>query len=329
MDYLISYAIFLAHIATIVIAILILVAGIIAISSKGKQQSKNKITIKKLNKKYKQLRKTMQSAILDKKTLKQTVKKDKKQQDKSKEQRNIYVINFDGDMRASAGTALREIVSAILTVATVKDEVVINIDSAGGLVHNYGLCASQLKRLRDRNIPLTATVDKVAASGGYMMACVANHIIAAPFAIVGSIGVLAQIPNFHRFLKNHKIDFEQMTAGEYKRTLTMFGENTSKGKQKMQEELEEMHLLFKNFISENRSKVNIDNVATGEYWYGIKAFELNLIDEINTSDDYLLTASEQANIYELNYKQKKSMLEKLTAHASMLMNRLHEFNWQM
>ena len=108
----------------------------------------------------------------------------------------------------------------------------------------YGLAASQMQRIRDKKLKLTVCVDKVAASGGYMMAVVADKIIAAPFAVLGSIGVLAQVPNFHRLLKKHDVDFEMLTAGKYKRTLTMFGENTDKGREKFQEDIEDTHVLF-------------------------------------------------------------------------------------
>jgi serine protease SohB len=166
-------------------------------------------------------------------------------------------------------------------------------------------------RVRERNIPLTVAVDKVAASGGYMMACVANKIIAAPFSIVGSIGVVAQIPNFHRLLKKHDIDFEQFTAGEFKRTVTMFGENTEEGRVKFRKEVEDIHLLFKDFITQHRPKVDIASVSTGEHWPGIRALENQLVDELKTSDDYLLENSKDADLFEIKYSTKKSLWEKL------------------
>ena len=207
--------------------------------------------------------------------------------------------------------SLREEITTILTVAKPEDEVLACIESPGGMVHNYGLAASQLARLRGKEIPLTVAVDKVAASGGYMMACVANKIIAAPFAVIGSIGVVAQLPNFNRLLKKHDIDYEQITAGEYKRTLTMFGENDDKARAKFKEEIDETHQLFKDFVKSNRAVLNIDEVATGEHWYGAQAIEKKLVDELQTSDDYLLENSHEKDIYQVQYVGKTTMSEKL------------------
>ena len=215
------------------------------------------------------------------------------------------MIDFKGDIRATEVTSLREEITAILTVATTGDEVLVKLESAGGTVHGYGLAASQLKRIRDKGIHLTIAVDKVAASGGYMMACVAHKIIAAPFAIIGSVGVLAQMPNFNRLLKKHDIDFEEITAGKYKRTLTLFGENTDEDREKMREELADIHLLFKEFIHENRSQVDVEKIATGEHWHGKRALELKLVDELRTSDDYLSSSVNTADIFEIDYERIK------------------------
>ena len=183
---------------------------------------------------------------------------------------------------------MREEVSAVLDVAKDDDEVIVCLENHGGVVHEHGLAASQLARIRDRDIPLTVCVDKVAASGGYLMACVASKIYVAPFAILGSIGVLAQIPNFNRLLDSHGVDFEQVTAGKYKRTVTMFGENTDEDRAKLKEELEDVHALFKAAVSKYRPDLDLDKVATGEHWYGTTALELGLADEIKTSDEFLI-----------------------------------------
>ena len=230
----------------------------------------------------------------------------------------IYVLNFDGDIQASAVASLRQEISAVLTVADAEDEVVVRLESAGGVVHGYGLAASQLRRIRDRKIPLTVCVDKVAASGGYLMACVADKIIAAPFAIIGSIGVLAQIPNLYRLLKKHEVDFEQLYAGEYKRTLTLFGENTDEGRVKMQQQLEEIHDQFKEHIKSQRPAIDIDKVATGEHWLGSRALELGLVDQLQTSDDYLMESRQDAQLVLVSYTGKKKLMERLAS-----LTRLH------
>ena len=225
--------------------------------------------------------------------------------------KRVFVLDFDGDIKASAADLMREEITAVLTMARKEDEIVVRLESGGGMVHSYGLASSQLQRIKDKGIPLTVCIDMVAASGGYMMACIADKIVAAPFAIVGSIGVVAQLPNFHRLLKKNDVDFEMFTAGEYKRTVTMFGENTDKAKDKFREDLEETHVLFKNHVSRFRPSVNIDEVATGDTWYGQDALSNKLIDKLGTSDDYLVSACAEADVFEVSYEFKKSLQEKL------------------
>jgi serine protease SohB len=231
------------------------------------------------------------------------------------------VLEFDGDVHASDTENLREEISAVLPQIREGDEILVKLESPGGLVHGYGLAASQLQRIADAKIPLTIAVDKVAASGGYMMACVANNIIAAPFAVLGSIGVIAQLPNFNRLLKKHDIDIELLTAGEYKRTLTMLGENTDKGRQKFVEELEETHTLFKEFVGENRPMLDIAKVSTGEVWYGRKAIDVGLIDKLQTSDAFVQERLIDEDVYEVKFVHKKSWQEKMGMAAEGVMEK--------
>ena len=321
-EFLSEYGLFLAKAVTIVIAVLIVVGGVFALSMRSQGKQKEHIEVNHLNERYDNMALSLQSAILPKKAFKKTLKAQKKadkeaakEADKQSEnqRQKLFVLNFHGDIRASAVAALREEVTAILTVAKPGDEVLLRLESAGGLVHAYGLAASQLTRFKQRELKLTVAVDKVAASGGYLMACVGDNIIAAPFAIVGSIGVLAQVPNFHRLLKKNEIDFEQFTAGKYKRTVTMFGENTDPDREKFQEDIEQTHLLFKDFVTEHRGELDIEQVATGEHWYGTQALDLKLVDELRTSDDYLLAAKEQAELFEVIYRSKKPLVSRLLA----------------
>ncbi len=236
-----------------------------------------------------------------------------------KNNQKIFVLDFKGDIQASAVENLREEITLILATAKAgRDRVVVRLESPGGMVHGYGLAAAQLVRLRDAGFHLTICVDKVAASGGYMMACIANEIIAAPFAIVGSIGVVAQVPNFNRLLKQHNVDFELYTAGQYKRTVTMFGENTPEGKAKFEEELQQTHVLFKHFVEKYRPQLNVDKVATGEHWYGEDALELNLVDKLQTSDEYLLALLPQHDVYVINTRKKATLGEKLGLQAAQM-----------
>jgi serine protease SohB len=314
------YGMFLLEAITIVVAILVVLLGAAGILAKGKGGADKGLKVISLNKQYAKLQHQLAQKVLDKKAFKALLKAHKQStKNKSEPGKRFYLIDFKGDIQAKAAEALRKQVTAVLTLATPKDEVVVRVESGGGVVHGYGFAASQLARIKDANIPLTVCVDKVAASGGYMMAAVAHKIIAAPFAIVGSIGVLAQMPNFHRWLDKHGIDFEQHTAGDFKRTVTMFGKNTKQDREKLQEELEATHELFKRFITTYRPQVDLKKVATGEHWYGQQALDMKLVDVLQTSDDYLYQAYvSEHSIYQLKIPTKRGLLNKLMQNASVL-----------
>lgn len=347
MEFLTNYGLFLAKTITFLIAVFVVITMIVSAGLRNKSSEKGQIHVSKLNEKYKAMREALQHAIFDEEKQKQHEKDEKKKlkeekaeqkklakQNKNadvvieKHKKRVFVLDFMGDIKASACDNLREEISAVLTLATPQDEVVVKVESGGGMVHSYGLASSQLARVTNKKIPLTVCVDKVAASGGYMMACVANKIIAAPFAILGSIGVVAQLPNFHRLLKKNDIDFEMFTAGEYKRTVTMFGENTVKGREKFVEDLEDTHVLFKEFVSEHRPQVDIAAVATGEIWFGRRAQSVNLVDDLQTSDEYLLAQAENADIFEVEFTVKKSLPEKLGMAAQSVVERALFSVWE-
>ena len=329
MEFFTEYASFLAKTVTLVIAILVVLASFAALRSKGRRKSAGQLQVSKLNDFYKGLRERLEQTLLDKDQLKalrkseaKSEKGEKKQKNKPEKKSRVFVLDFDGDIKASATESLRHEITALLTLATPKDEVVLRLESGGGMVHSYGLASSQLARIRQAGVPLTVCIDKVAASGGYMMACIGEKIISAPFAILGSIGVVAQLPNVNRLLKKHDIDFEVLTAGEYKRTLTVFGENTEKGREKFQEDLDITHQLFKNFVSRYRPQLAIDDVATGEVWLGVAALDKQLVDELQTSDEYLATKAKTAEVFHLHYAERKSLQERVGLAASGSVDRV-------
>lgn len=282
---------------------------------------KNPVELKviHLNKNQQRRRQDLMEAMSDKHGLKQFKKRLAKKakqalKDKAKGKHNdqrIFVLDFDGDIKASAVKHLREEISTLISAANPGDEVVVRLESGGGLVHGYGLAAAQLVRLKEAGLTLTVCVDKIAASGGYMMACVADKILAAPFAVIGSIGVVSQLPNFNKWLKKHDIDYEMFTAGDYKRTVTVFGENDDEDRAKYREELEQTHKLFKHFVNTYRPALDLEKVANGEHWYGEDALHLNLVDELKTSDAYLLELMEHQEVYALHSRQKPTLAEKL------------------
>ncbi len=329
---------FLAKAVTIVVAIVAVIIVVLASTVKHKSD-KGELRITNLSEELEELKHGLKEELLSKKQFKayeKQLKAEEKAKDKAADDAStgkVFVIDFKGSIDAAEVASLREEISAILAIAEKGDEVVVNVESGGGMVHGYGLASSQLDRLRQADIPLTVCVDKVAASGGYMMACVANKIYAAPFAIVGSIGVVAQLPNFNRLLKKHEIDYEQHTAGNFKRTLTVFGENSDEGRQKFQEELEETHVLFKAFVGKYRPELDLVKVATGEHWYGQQAIELGLVDAISTSDDVIMSLAAERTVYKMRYQVRKKLADKIAHGASLsvnaIFNRLIEKNRPM
>ena len=327
-----EYGLFVAKAVTLVIAFVVVVSTIVGVASKQKQ-GKGQLEIVSISEQLKDITNYAKQVLLDKNALKKLAKEQKKEakaksKSKNKEQgeeslkSRLYVIDFKGSMDAHEVEHLREEITAILCVANKEDEVLVRLESGGGVVHGYGLAASQLQRIKEKGLKLTIAVDKVAVSGGYMMACVADKLLASQFAYIGSIGVLAQLPNFNKLLKKNDIEFEQHTAGEFKRTLTIFGENNDEGRAKFKEEIEEIHVLFKDFVHSQRPDMDIDKVATGEYWPGVKAKALGLIDDITTSDDYILSHYPEREIFSVKYSVKKNVAEKLGMSAANVVERV-------
>ena len=285
--------------------------------NKEKVHPKPRMEIENLGLRYEGYYLQIKKTIMGKKPFDKLNRRMKKQR-KDTESKNIhgpalFVLDFEGDMKANQVSSFREEVSAVLSAADPKkDEVLIRLENHGGYVHSHGLGASQLKRIRDK-MKLTICVDKVAGSGGYMMACVANKLISAPFAAIGSVGVISQITNIHRFLKKYDMDHVEATAGEFKRNVTVRGELTDEKRKALDKKLAEIHGMFKDFVKENRPSLDVEKIATGEVWYGIKAKELGLIDDILTSDDYIARAiKENKKVFKVSLKVRKNWMDKIS-----------------
>jgi len=350
-EFFFEYGLFAVKALTLTLLIGALVAFAVALATRSGEGSPRRLKVVRVNERLKEEKEALIEAAMDDATL-QSAEKAKRSREKAErkakkkelkaakksgapletleqtpDSKRVFVVDFDGDLQASAVDHLRRELTAILSVATERDEVLVRLESGGGVVHSYGLAASQLKRVRDKKVQLTICVDKVAASGGYMMACVADHVVAAPFAVVGSIGVVAQMPNFHRLLKKHDVDFELITAGKHKRTLTVFGENTDEGRDKFRDDLDDIHGLFKEFVKEERPVLDVDEVATGEIWLGRRALEKKLVDELATSDEYLIRACDDAEVLEISYTEKKSLQDRLMSSVEVSLDRVFTKLW--
>lgn len=320
-DFIARYFLFLAETATLVLAAIGVFAGLVALSRRRSGDC-GRLRVSDVGRRFAAAGDEIRSAQLDKGTYRPLRRargrRRKARTDTTKTTPCSYLLDFKGDIRATAVAALREEVSAILEVARAGDAVLVRLESGGGLVHRYGLGAAQLLRIRDAQLPLTVMVDSVATSGGYLMAAVADTIVASPFALVGSIGVVAQTPNFHRWLRARDIDWEQFTAGQYKRTVTLFGENTETGRAKLREELDDIHALFRQFVQDRRPRLDVDTVATGETWLGSRALELGLVDQIATSDEIIRAACRRGKVLQLNYQHKTRLAERVGRAAQAM-----------
>jgi len=321
-----DYLLFLAETATLVVAVIVVVAGAAGVITTARRRGRNRprLQVTDLGRRQDGLRRALQGHLMPRKLVRRDLKADRARR-KAESRRlvaggaarpRVFVLDFVGDIRASAVAGLREEVSAVLAVAAQGDEVLVRLENPGGLVHDQGLAASQLLRIRSRGIPLTVAVDKVAASGGYMMACVADRIVAAPFAVVGSIGVIAQIPNVQRLLDRAGVDVEQFKGGEFKRTVTPYGRTTEADRAKLTEEIEDVHALFKEFVATNRPQLDLAVVGTGEIWYGTRALDLRLVDELSTSDDYLLGLRQRADLFAVSYASARPMAARFVPRLS-------------
>lgn len=334
LEWIAEYGLFLAKGVTIVVLIGLLFAGILRARREGMPGVQaGHLEVEALNERFQTEADALRSLVWDDQAWK-AERKARKQRAKAERRSGesrprVFVLQFQGDLAASATGSLRHEISALLAVAEAgRDEVVLLLESPGGMVHGYGLAASQLARVRDAGLRLTVCVDKVAASGGYLMACIADQLLAAPFAIIGSIGVVAQIPNINRLLKKHDVDIELMTAGEYKRTLTILGENTEDGRRKFQEDLDDTHALFKDFVGHWRPQVDLARAGTGEHWYGQRALALQLVDGLRTSDDYLRQRSQEAELFALHWQRKLSLAQRMGLSAEEAGDRLLLRWWQ-
>ncbi len=328
-EFFLEYGLFVLKAATVVAGLVVVIAFAAAAGRKGAQEG---LEVESLNRKYQATAQVLRLALLGRVEQKKEARRGKrrlKDQDRHAGTRpRSFIVDFKGDLKATAVTTLREEVGVILDVATPGDQVIVRLENYGGVVHEHGLAASQLVRIRSAGIPLLVCVDKVAASGGYLMACVATRIYAAPFAILGSIGVLAQFPNFNRMLDSHGVDFEQITAGRYKRTVTMFGENTEEDRAKLKEELEDVHSLFKSAVAAYRGHLDLERVATGEHWYGTRALELGLADELKTSDELLHELAADRELYRVHYKLKQPLQKRLLASIDGALDRAAAARWR-
>ena len=333
MNYLYQYLLFLAEVASVGLAVVIAAGALIGMSTRNRREGAGHIEIRRLNDQFEAVRDVLDDMFLSGRELRRANKARKKERDAAGTRSRVFVLDFQGDIEASATDALREEVSGILVACRDGDEVVVRLESAGGVVHGYGFAASQLARIKARGLRLVVAVDKIAASGGYLMACIADELISAPFALLGSIGVLVEVPNVHRLLKKHDVDVEILTAGEHKRTLTLLGQNTDEGRAKLLEEIEDVHKLFQEFVGEHRPNIELAKVATGEAWYGTRALGLSLVDRLETSDQYLQSKLATAELlgvaWVVHRKGVEGLMERLSgalfrrfANASWLRNLL-------
>ena len=312
-DFALKAALIVAALAGFV-ALVALIAG----RRRGEAEGAPRLIARSLDERYEAMADALNARLIDKKALKALVnarRKATKAAEKSGARvlaKRVFVLDFKGDIRARAARRLANEIDAVLTVARPEaDEVVLKIESPGGTITGYGLAAAEVMRLKAHKIKVTACVDQVAASGGYLMACAADRIVAAPFAVVGSIGVVAQVPNLHRLLKKNDVDYEEITAGEFKRSVSVFAKITPAGREHFRGKLDAAHEAFKRFVQQCRPGLDIDKVGDGDMWLASEGLGLGLVDALMTSDELLFAARGEARLYEIAVEQRKSLLQQL------------------
>lgn len=236
--------------------------------------------------------------------------------EKTGEPGKVAVLKFKGDIRASARFAFAKLVDEVVLNAREFKEVVVVVESPGGGVSEYGMLFAELERMRkcEENFQLTVVVDTVAASGGYLMSLPAHKILAAPFAMVGSIGVVSFIPNIRELLEANKIKPRTFTAGDFKRTVTLTDEGDEKSAEQYKQQLALIHEQFKQALKKYRPQVELEKVATGEAWLASTTVEkeLQLVDGLNTSHALLLEMNQSFDLVEYSSKaERKTFLKRI------------------
>ena len=226
---------------------------------------------------------------------------------------NLYYLEFEGDIQASEAAKLKQEILVCLQVAKPTDVFLILVESSGGSVSNYGDLYSVMEMIKKRGHTLWVAIDRVAASGGYLISLPADKIFATPFALIGSIGVLSEVPNFGGLLDKYGVKMEEYTAGERKMNISMFRENGEEQKEHHRKKLGKIHELFKAQLVKYRGGliekkgVDIGELMEGDFWMGENAFELGLVDELKSSVEILLDEKDHFNILKVNYHNEPKM----------------------
>lgn len=224
---------------------------------------------------------------------------------KAEKLKPLAVLTFVGDIGAKQYKSFGQLIDEVIINKSEIDEVVVVVNSPGGAVSPYGNVYSQMERVRDAGLKLTVCIDVVAASGGYLMSLPAHKIIAAPFSMVGSVGVMAFVPNLRGLLEDYNINPRTFTAGKYKRTVSLTDEATEEEVEKFKQQLNAIHRLFLEAVKKYRKDVKMEVVETGEHWTARESVELGLglVDDIATSQQYLLEANRDRDLIILSQKR--------------------------
>ena len=153
-----------------------------------------------------------------------------------------------------------------------------------------------------------------------MMAVVADRIVASRLAVIGSIGVVGQVPNVHRLLKRFDIDVLEMTAGTNKRPVSLIGPLTDQGIETFKKQLSDTHRLFRDHVHRFRPQLDIEAVSNGDIWHGVDALTHGLIDEIATSDEMIDRARHEGDldVFSIRWRQAKNLRERLEESVSLI-----------
>ncbi|WP_343192796.1 S49 family peptidase [Buchnera aphidicola (Taiwanaphis decaspermi)] len=273
---------------------------IIYILKKNDIYLNNTLKVELLNNHYKKLKNDL-SFFQKKKIINQKNVYNKKS--------NLYILDYNDKIKKNKIKKLREEISSIILVAKKNDEVLLRLENTSDIVYEYGLVIAQLQRLRKKGIKLIISIDKIVSNGGYIIACVADHISASPFSIIGPINIVVNIPNIDKYTQTSNLNNQLNDCNTFTK-LTLIKNNTKIYVNKIFNKLDIKKYIRNSFIKDMRPSLNLNKIFNQNYWIGENAINEKLIDSINTSDDILFSKKDTHNLLKIKYVYKSNIVEK-------------------
>ncbi|HIQ50372.1 MAG TPA: signal peptide peptidase SppA [Nautiliaceae bacterium] len=177
---------------------------------------------------------------------------------------------------------LQKVLSDLDSIEENYDGIILKIDSPGGDAYSTKKIAERIKEI-NKKIPIVACIDQIATSGAYWLASSSDYIVADDFSIVGSIGVYASYLEFTGLMEKLGVKYNRIVFGKYKDILSPFKNLTEEERKLIERKINYIYEYFVKEVAKNRG-LNYsfvkEKIATGEFFFGYEAKELNLVDAI-------------------------------------------------